>query len=99
MSQHELEPLRLSLITSLGLTLDYLTTHAHLRELFSLQELLARHAADVAWQQSQEALSLGMPKGHQEMPEILRDQLAAMERQQHALAAVSHGGPSMRQEM
>jgi glucuronate isomerase len=97
MSPPALEPLRLSLITSLGLTLDYLTTHAHLRELFTIQELLARHAADVAWQQSQQALG-PLPKNHQEMPAVLRDQLAAMERQQHALAALAQGGPSMRQE-
>lgn len=49
------------LCTGLRLTLEYLCVHAHLRELFQVQELLSRHAADVAWQQSQQALQQAAP--------------------------------------
>lgn len=86
MSQDVIDPLRLSVITSLGLMLDYLTTHAHLRELLSLQEMMSRHAADVAWYQSPRVLgAVPLPKDAQEMPAELRAQLVEIERQNTAL--------------
>jgi glucuronate isomerase len=65
---------------SLRLTLEYLVMHAPMRELFTIQEMLSRHAADVAWQQSQTAL-MPLPKDLQEMPDFMRQQLVEFERQ------------------
>lgn len=50
-----------------------------------LQDMLSRHAADVAWYQSPRVLGPAQASP-QELSAVLRDQVAEMERLRHALA-------------
>jgi hypothetical protein len=88
------DDLRQQVCLSLRMTLAYVENHAHLRELFTLQEMLSRHAADVAWHQSQQEVG-PLPKASQEMPAVLRDQLAEMERQKQAMTARQQVAPNV----
>jgi hypothetical protein len=87
------DDLRTTLVGSLGMTLDYLCRSAPVRELFTIQELLSRHAADVAWQQSQQALG-PLPKDYQEIPAVMRQQMAEMEWQQRMQREISNCTPA-----
>jgi hypothetical protein len=88
MPQRPLEvDVKAQLECSLRLTLEYLIAHAHLRELFTIQEILARHAAEASWQQSQQGLG-PIPHDAPAMPSALAQQLAEMDRHNERLRSM-----------